>query len=210
VWWGQRRGINHVALSLSLLGVGLVLEFLAGEMWAKEGFSAAPLLQGSVSIGGTTFARGRILVVVLAVVFILGVLAFVDRTMVGNAFEATAADSELASLYGVRTGVIAVVTWVLAGAALGLAGVLQSSIAAVSQASALPLVIFGIAAAVVGGLGSISKAAAGALAVAAVQTGFVQFVSPRYSVSMVFLLLFVVLAWRPAGLFANSRKAERV
>jgi branched-chain amino acid transport system permease protein len=110
----------------------------------------------------------------------------------------------------VRTGVIAVVTWVLAGAALGLAGVLQSSIAAVSQASALPLVIFGIAAAVVGGLGSISKAAAGALAVAAVQTGFIQFVSPRYSVSMVFLLLFVVLAWRPAGLFANSRKAERV
>jgi branched-chain amino acid transport system permease protein len=210
VWWGQRRGINHVALSLSLLGVGLVLEFLAGEIWAKEGFAAAPLLQGSVSIGDTTFARGRILVVVLAVVFIVGVLAFVDRTMVGNAFEATAADSELASLYGVRTGVIAVVTWILAGAALGLAGVLQSSIAAVSLASALPLVIFGIAAAVVGGLGSISKAVAGALAVAAVQTGFVQFVSPRYSVSMVFLLLFIALAWRPAGLFANPRKAERV
>lgn len=210
IWWGQRRGFDHVALSLTLLGYGLVLDFFAGEIWAKEGFSASALIDGGITIGDTTFSRERVVVVVLATIFIVGVLLFVDRTMAGNALEATAADSELAGLYGVRTGVVACVTWALAGAALGLAGVIQSSIAAVSLATALPLVILGIAAAVVGGLGSISKAAAGALAVAAVQTAFIQFVSPRYSISMVFVLLFVVLALRPAGLFANARTAERV
>jgi branched-chain amino acid transport system permease protein len=210
IWWGQRRHFDHVALSLALLGYGLVLDFVAGQIWAKEGFSANALIGGEVTIGDTTFSRERILVVVIAAIFILGVLLFVDRTMAGNALEATAADSELAGLYGVRTGVVACVTWALAGAALGLAGAIQSSIAAVSLATALPLVILGIAAAVVGGLGSISKAAAGALAVAAVQTAFIQFVSPRYSISMVFVLLFVVLALRPAGLFANARTAERV
>lgn len=209
VAWGQRRGISHVSLSLALLGYGLILDFAAGEIWAKEGFSAGPLVDGNVTLGDTTFSRERILVVALAAIFIIAILLFVDRTMAGNAIEATAADAELATLYGVRTGVVAVVTWLLAGAALGLAGVLQASIAAVSLATALPLVIFGIAAAVVGGLGSISKAAAGAVAVAGVQTAFIQFVSPRYSVSMVFVLLFVVLALRPAGLFANARVAER-
>ena len=210
IWWGQRRGFDHVALSLALLGFGLVLDFLAGEVWAKEGFSAGALIDGRVTVGDTTFSRERILVVAIAAVFIVGTLLFVDRTMAGNAIEATAADGELAGLYGVRTGVVACVTWALAGAALGLAGVIQGSIAAVSLTTALPLVILGIAAAVVGGLGSISKVAAGALAVAAVQTAFIQYVSPRYSISMVFVLLFVVLALRPAGLFANARTAERV
>lgn len=209
-WWGQRTHLDHVALSLALLGFGLVLDFVAGRVWSSEGFSADSLLDGTFTVGGTTFARERVLAVVLAGIFILGVLVFVDRTMAGNALEATAADRELAGMYGVRTGVVACVAWALAGGAIGLAGILQSSISAVSMASALPLVIYGIAAAVVGGLGSIRNAVVGALAVAGVQAAFTQFVSPRYSVSMVFVLLFLVLALRPAGLFVNARNAERV
>jgi branched-chain amino acid transport system permease protein len=209
-WWGQRSKVDHVALSLALLGFGMVLDFIAGRIWASEGFSADPLISGTVSIGGTTFATERIAAVVLSAIFIAGVLVFVDRTMAGNALEATAADSELAGIYGVRTGVVACAAWAIAGAAVGLAGILQSSVSAVSMATALPLVIYGIAAAVVGGLGSIKNAVVGALAVSAVQAAFTQFVSPRYSVSMVFVLLFLVLALRPAGLFVNARNAERV
>ncbi|MCW2768266.1 MAG: hypothetical protein JWO11_4225, partial [Nocardioides sp.] len=209
-WWGQRTKLDHVALSLALLGFGLVLDFLAGRIWTTEGFSADSMINGTITVAGTTFATERVLAIVLAGIFIAGVLFFVDRTMAGNALEATAADSELAGMYGVRTGIVACVAWALAGAAAGLAGILQSSISAVSMANALPLVIYGIAAAVVGGLGSIRNAVVGALAVAGVQAAFTQFVSPRYSVSMVFVLLFLVLALRPAGLFVNARNAERV
>ncbi|MEU7766565.1 branched-chain amino acid ABC transporter permease [Nocardia sp. NPDC049190] len=209
-WWGQRTKLDHVALSLALLGFGMVLDFVAGRVWATEGYSADAMIDGTLTIGDTTFATERVLAVLLAAVFIAGVLVFVDRTMAGNALEATAADSELAGMYGVRTGVVACVAWALAGGAIGLAGILQSSISAVSMDNALPLVIYGIAAAVVGGLGSIRNAVVGALAVAGVQAAFSQFISPRYSVSMVFVLLFLVLALRPAGLFVNARNAERV
>jgi len=207
---GARLGVGHVPLSLSLLGAGLLLEFAAHELWAKQAFTAQPLVSGTLELAGTTFATQRVVVVGLAALFVAAVVLFVERTMVGHAMEATAADAELAELYGVRTGTVAATTWVIAGAALGLAGVLQSSLAAVSTASAIPLLIFGIVAAVVGGLGSFSKAVAGALLTALLQASFVQYVSPTYSVSMVFLLLFAVLVLRPAGLFANARAAERV
>jgi branched-chain amino acid transport system permease protein len=207
---GERLGVGHVSLSLSLLGVGLLLEFAAHHLWAKQAFTAEPLVKGTLELAGTTFATQRVVVVAIAAVFVAAVVLFVERTMVGHAMEATAADAELAELYGVRTGTVATATWLIAGAALGLAGVLQSSLAAVSTASAIPLLIFGIVAAVVGGLGSFSKAAAGALLTALLQAAFVQYVSPRYSVSMVFFLLFAVLVLRPAGLFANARTAERV
>lgn len=209
-WWGRRLGATEVSLSLAMLGFGLLLDFAAGELWEKQGFTAAPLISGSVSVGGTTFAATRIAAVLLAVVWIGLVLVVVDRTMVGHAIEATSQDPELAQLYGVRVGYVTAACWLIAGAGLGLAGVLQSSIAAVSTANALPLVVIGIAAAVVGGLGGIGKAAAGALVVAAVQTAFIQYVDPGYSVSMVFILLFAVLALRPSGLFASRRVAERV
>lgn len=210
VWWGQRAGISAVALSLAMLGFGLLLEYTAGELWAKEGFSADALIDGGITIGDTTFSRERVLVVVLALLWMGIVLLIVDRTMIGHAIEATSVDSELAQLYGVRTGAVRALCWALAGAGLGLAGALQASISALSMTSALPLIVIGIAAAVVGGLGGVGKAAAGALVVAAVQTAFIQFVSPGYSVSMVFILLFIVLAMRPEGLFVNSRVAERV
>jgi branched-chain amino acid transport system permease protein len=210
VWWGQRAGFDVVALSLAMLGFGLLLDFAAGELWAKEGFSADPLIGGSITIGDTTFSRERVLVVVLALIWMGVVMLVVDRTMIGHAIEATSVDGELAQLYGVRTGVVRALCWMIGGAGLGLAGALQASISALSMTSALPLVVIGIAAAVVGGLGGVGKAAAGALVVAAVQTAFIQYVSPGYSVSMVFILLFLVLALRPAGLFVNSRVADRV
>lgn len=207
---GERLGVGAVPLSLSLLGVGLVLQFAAGELWPKQAFTAKPLVDGTLDIAGTTFATQRLVAVGVAAVFILAVVLFVERTMVGHAMEATAADVELAGLYGVRTGSVAAATWLIAGAALGLAGVLQSSLAAVSTSSAIPLVVLGIVAAVVGGLGSFSKAAAGALLASLLQAAFVEYVSPRYSISLVFVLLFAVLVLRPAGLFANARTAERV
>lgn len=207
---GARLGVGRVQLSLSLLGVGLVLQFAAGELWAKQAFTARPVIAGTLNVAGTTFATQRVAAVAVAAVFVLAIVLFVERTMVGHAMEATADDRELAELYGVRTGSVAIATWLIAGAALGLAGVLQSSLAAVSTSSALPLVILGIVAAVVGGLGSFSSAVAGAVVTALLQAAFVQYVSPDYSISFVFILLFAVLVLRPAGLFANARTAERV
>lgn len=210
IWFGTTRSISHVSLSLATLGFGLVLEFGAGHIWPKQGFAAPPLIAGRTEVLGTTFATQRLAAVALAAGLIVLVIVVIERTMIGHAMEATAADRELASLYGVRTLVVSASTWIIAGASLGLAGVLQSSIAVVSASSALPLTVFGIVAAVVGGLGSFSRAALGALVTALVQAAFVQYVSPRYSVSLVFFLLLVVLAIRPAGLFSNSRLAERV
>jgi branched-chain amino acid transport system permease protein len=210
VWWGQRSGFDHASLSLAMLGIGLLLEYVADRVWDVRGFSADPIVSGTLTIGGTTFATDRLVTVLIAGVFIGAVLLFVEKTMAGHALEATAADRELAGLYGVRTGIAACAAWAIGGSALGLTGALQSTTAAISMANALPLMILGTAAAVVGGLGSIQNAVIGAIAVAFLQAAFTLYVSPAFTLSMVFVLLFVVLAVRPNGLFANARTAERV
>ena len=86
----------------------------------------------------------------------------------------------------------------------------DATVAASSFDVAVPLFVLAAAAAVIGGLGGIGKAIAGAVLVALVQAAAVQWVSSRYSVSIVFVLLFVVLMLRPQGLLGAARAAERV
>lgn len=209
-WWGETRGVTHASLSLATLGAGLVLEYLANRIWAHGSRRADPYIDQTVSIAGTSFSADRV-VAVLVAALCLGLLAlFIDRTVVGHAIEAVADDRQLSRLYGVPSLVVTCVAWGLAGALLGLAGGLQATLAVSSFDLAVPLVVIAATAAVVGGLGTIGKVAAGALIVAVFQAISTQYVSSRYSVAIVFALLFVVLTFRPQGLLGASRSAERV
>lgn len=209
-WWGETRGVAHASLSLATLGAGLVLEHLTNLGWAHGSRRADPFIDRTVSIAGTSFSADRVVTVALAALC-LGVLAlFVDRTVAGHAIEAVADDRQLSRLYGVPSLLVTCVAWALAGALLGLAGSLQATLAVSSFDLAVPLVVIAATAAVVGGLGSIGKVAAGALVVAVLQAISTQYISSRYSVAIVFALLFVVLMLRPQGLLGAGRSAERV
>jgi branched-subunit amino acid ABC-type transport system permease component len=209
VRFGERFGADPPALSLATLGFGILSAYFAGELWEQRPFSADALVGGGFELGGVAVSHQRVVAVVLVAAFVLALIAFVDRTVVGRAMEAAAHRRDLAELYGVNPVLVNGVAWLIGGAALALAGVLQGSIATVSEGLSLPLVVFGLAAAVAGGLGSIRGAVLGALLVALAQTAFTQYVSTRYSVTLVFALLFAVLAARPQGLLALAR-VERV
>lgn len=210
VWWGETHGVGHVGLSLALLGAGLLVEYSTGIVWSPRPRRADPFFEQTLSIAGTTFSADRVLAVGVTLGCLLVLALFIDKTMVGHAIGAVADDRQLARLYGIPSLAVTCVVWALAGALLGLAGALQATLAVSSFDLSVPLVVIAAAAAVVGGLGSISKAVVGALIVAALQAASVQWISSRYSVAIVFVLLFVVLMVRPQGLLGAGRSAERV
>lgn len=210
VWWGETHGVGHVSLSLAMLGAGLLVEYGTNRVLAHGPRRADPFIDRSLDVAGTSFAADRVLMFVLVVVSLVLLAVFVDKTMIGHAIEAVADDRQLSRLYGVPSLAITCVAWALAGALLGLAGALQATLAVSSFDLAVPLVVIAAAAAVVGGLGSIGKVAVGAVIVAVLQAMSTQWISSRYSVSIVFVLLFVVLMVRPQGLLGAGRSAERV
>lgn len=205
----ERAGATHAALAISTLGFGLVLEYVGGELWEKQGFSSDPLWQGSYEIAGVTITNQRVLTVIVAVVVFVLLRLLLERTMIGRAMEAVAFGRSTAGLYGINPTVILIAVWGLAGMIAALAGVLRTPTSAVSLAIALPLAIQGFAAAVVGGLGSLSGAALGAVVVAFAEAVFVRYVSSDYAGMFAFLLLFVMIAVRPQGLIGSKREVVR-
>lgn len=198
-------GAPHAALAVSALGFGLVLEFLAGRVWAKHGFTTTPLWGGSFRLGGVDIAYQRVLTVLLAALAFALVLLLLEKTMIGWAMEAVSFKSESAAAYGVNPVVVLIVVWVLSGAVAALAGSLLAPVSSVSRELSLPLAIQGFTAAVIGGLGSVKGAVLGAALVAAIQALVVQYLSTGYASAFAFLMLFVVLVLRPQGLLRGQR-----
>lgn len=157
----ERAHAPHAALAIATLGFGLIIEYFGGRFWPKQGFTAEALIPGSIEIAGVNVSYQRLLTIALAVACFGLVILLLEKTMIGWMLEAVAYKPSVAALYGVSAVVSLVVVWAIAGSVAGLAGVLMTPLSAVSLPLALGLAIKGFAAAVVGGLGSVSGAAVG-------------------------------------------------
>lgn len=160
-----------------------------------------------VSIGGarlryTTIGTWTTLLVVLGVLWL--VLRF---TKAGLAFRAVSSGRTNSELMGVRAGRVLTGGWALAGALGTLAGCLLASQLVLSPDMMIRLLVFGFAAATIGGLSSLGGALLGGLLVGVAQTmlaGYVPFVKGPLSLPVVLLLMVVMLAFRPHGLFGRK------
>jgi len=164
-------------------------------------FPTAPLVLGPVAI-----APLRLFVLVLAAALIAASWLLIQKTKLGRAMRATFQDRDTAALMGVRIGNIHTATFALgsglaaaAGALLGPVFVAYPSMGDLAAAKAFAVVILG-------GLGSIPGATIGGFILALVEELGAGYVSSGYRDAMGFLLIIVILLFRPTGLFARKER----
>jgi branched-chain amino acid transport system permease protein len=164
-------------------------------------FPSAPLVIGPVSV-----AWNRVFVLVVALLLIITTYFLINKTKLGRAMRATFQDSDTAALMGVQIGTIHTATFALgsglaaaAGALLGPVFVAYPSMGDLAAAKAFAIVILG-------GLGSIPGATAGGFILALAEELGAGYVSSGYRDAMGFLLIIVILLFRPTGLFARKER----
>ena len=213
---------DHLPVVLITFGLAAILEAFAGGLWGLEflqfpsPFPAKPT--DRLTIGGA-FLRyetiGTLVVMGLMLGLIFGIL---NRTKIGLAFRAVSSNVESARLVGVRTGRTLQFGWALAAALSVLGASMVARQTSLDPAFMAKLVIFAFAAAVLGGLDSIGGAVIGAFIVAVIQsmlTGYGQQVAglswlkSNFALVLAFVLILIVLLFKPAGLYGTKR-IERV
>jgi branched-chain amino acid transport system permease protein len=205
---------------ITAIGASLFLQNTFQGFFGSEtrGYPRPDLLSGTLKVGGVSFDKVSIVVVVTAAVLMVALQAFVRRTKTGRAMRAVAEDREIASLMGIDVDRVVVITFVIGGMLAGVAGVLYSL--AFGQVGATMGFLPGIAAftaAVLGGIGSIPGAALGGLLL-----GVAESVGPYLLLSGVhapspfelkgvitFSVLVLVLIFRPGGILGTG-EAEKV
>jgi branched-chain amino acid transport system permease protein len=200
--------LSHVAAFIALL---VILNSLAGFIWDfgikpfPSPFGTHPLLGHLVS----AHDAGMIAVTVL-LLFLL--YAFFQHTRVGLAMRAAAADPQSARIVGVRVGHMVALGWGMAAAIGSVAGMLIAPVVFLEPNMMLGILLYGFAAAVVGGLTSPGGAVIGGFALGVVENlagTFVPYVGRELKLTIALVLVVVLLSVRPGGLFGR-RVTSRV
>jgi branched-chain amino acid transport system permease protein len=211
------RGAPRLAPLITALGVSVALQE-AVRVFYPNATAALPF--PDVFIPGTLiipigdgvpirYAGMLIFVVSLALAFALN--SFIERSRMGRAMRATAQDPDTARLMGIDPDRVIVLTFVLGGALAGVGGVLYGNyLNNINIDMGFQNGIFAFTAAVLGGIGSIRGAVVGGLAIGLVKALGGQYLpgGTAYDYVWIFVVLIVVLVFRPQGFFGETERVR--
>jgi len=201
------RGADIDTTMLVMIGAWIALQNAEQLAWTgvaqsiDNPFPSAPLVIDTVSVSWI-----RVFVLGVALALIAATYALINHSRLGKAMRATFQDRDTAALMGIQIGTIHTATFALgsglaaaAGALLGPVFVAYPTMGDLAAAKAFAIVILG-------GLGSIAGATAGGFILALAEELGAGYISSGYRDAMGFVLIILILVFKPTGLFAQKER----
>jgi branched-chain amino acid transport system permease protein len=212
-----RRAPESLAWLLGLLIAASVITNAAGRIWGQRAYNTELLGIGKalggdtiVRIGGVVFPAIYVWLFVTGLVLMVALDLILRRTAFGRAVRAVAHSRRTAALMGIDTERTMVIAFGLAAGLGSLAGIMFSPLTFVQTQLGAFFTFKGLAAAVVGGLGSARGAFVGGLALGVIEQESLVFVHRAgYRDAIAFGVLILVLMLRPAGIAGRVVEERR-
>lgn len=193
--------------TLVTIGLSIVLADIMLWIWGAEIYTFDPpaWIYGSTSLPLVNkFPTYRIAVLIASIVIGVGLWLFLARTRIGMMIRAGVDDRGMLAASGVNVQRVFALTFAIGAGLAGLAGVVGGSALSISPGEDTRYLLASLVVVIVGGMGSITGAAIGALLIGlAEQIGLVYF--PTYGIVLTFVIMVVTLAVRPQGIMGKAR-----
>jgi branched-chain amino acid transport system permease protein len=216
----RRDHLDHV---LATFGLVLFFNELVRIIWGPQPvFLQVPeFLSGAVPVAGFSYPAYRFAIIVVGLVVAVGSWLLINKTRVGMLIRAGAVNPAMVAALGVNIRLLNAMLFAVGAMLAGLAGAMAGPILSVQSGMGESVLITTLVVIVIGGIGSVTGAFYAALIVGIVDTlgrAFLPFMlrqvtersladaaGPALASMLVYLLMAVVLAWRPQGLFPAHR-----
>jgi branched-chain amino acid transport system permease protein len=187
-------GISNIIQNL------LVVKFGSQRKPFPEFFSLGPFSLGGIQLNSRQFVMFGVSLALLLILMLV-----VQKTKIGLAMRATAQNAKAASLMGINVNSIITLTFLMGGASAAIAGGMVSGYyQVVYPGMGFMIGLKAFAASVLGGIGSLPGALVGGLIVGVIESIAALYIGSNYRDAMAFIILIVVLIFRPAGLFGKN------
>ena len=186
---------------LVTLGLWIAIEAICAMAFgSKPRTVSSALSDATFSIGPANFYWSRLIALVLALVFTLGLHWILQNTDLGRSIRAVSQDATAAQLMGLSVGSLLAATMALGAAAAFFAGALSVTLVPITHGASTNLLLMSFVAAVLGGLGNVKGAFAGGILIGIVEGIGSLFLPGTMKVFVVFFVFISFLLFRPEGL----------
>lgn len=187
---------------IATLAASIVLTNLAIQVWGTTPLQAPTTLSRTIlRAGPISIAQQRIALVVVAIVSFAVLALFTQRTKIGKAMRAVSQNREACEVYGIDVKRVSVVTFGIGASLAGLAAALITPLYSVWPTVGSLVTLKALAAVVMGGFGQTTGVIYAALILGIIESLFAGYVSFAYRDAAAFIIMILVLLFRPHGLF---------
>ena len=203
------RAAQHRMISMiTALGAAYVIQNNSERAWSSQVLPFPSLIPAyQIEFFGHEISAAHIFTLVIAVFFIIAFNLFLKHHKIGKAILCVSQDIPTASLMGIPINKIITVVYFMGGALGVIGGILYStSYNAISIGMGFRGTIVAFTAAVIGGIGSMSGTLIGGMILGITENLVGVYVSSSYRDSITFLILIIILLFKPTGIMGSVEK----
>lgn len=191
---------------IAAIGILLFLEASAQAIWGADFRRMQTPYEGMVQLGALAMPSQRLLIIVGAFALMIALHLFLTRTVTGATIIAMAQNRDGAALVGIDANRVAMMTFAISGVLAAVAAALYAPINLVYPSMGNLVITKAFVIIVLGGMGSVPGAILGGLIIGFAEAlgGF--YISTDYKDIIAFVLLVVILSFRPQGLFTTGAR----
>jgi len=189
---------------VTTLGAGIVLQNIAVLLFGTSEYPFPKIMEGVFMLGSVRIERQLVVTFAITLVLVLVFDYFINRTVLGKAIKAVAFDRRAAEAQGINSAGIVTLSMILMAVLAGVAGLLVAPMISAHPYMGTLIGIKGFAAAILGGMGSPLGAIVGGLIVGISEQLVGGFVNPGLKDAIGLVILFLILVFRPQGIFGKK------
>ena len=197
---------GHMTMVFASFGIALLLRHMVVLIWGANPIYYSTELQFAIKLpGNVRVLPDQVFLLGLTIVVVIALHLFLTRSRTGIAMRGVAENPDLASVSGVNVNRIVRWVWIIGASGAACAGVLYGLTVQLRPELGFGLILPLFAAAILGGAGSLYGAVIGGLIVGLSENLSVMFIPTSYKPAVPFLVILLVLYFRPQGLFGDRQ-----
>ncbi|KXO06751.1 MULTISPECIES: branched-chain amino acid ABC transporter permease [Marinobacter] len=198
-------GQDHIYSLLLTFGVALIIQGVLTNIYGVSGlrYAMPDMFKGGITLDFMFLPYYRAWVIVVALLVCFGTWFMIEKTKLGAYLRAGTEDSQLMQGFGINVPLLVSLTYGFGVALAAFAGVLAAPIYSVTPGMGANTLIVVFAVVVIGGMGSIGGAIITGIMMGVIE-GLTKTFYPPASSAVIFLVMVVVLMFRPSGLFGKE------
>jgi branched-chain amino acid transport system permease protein len=201
----RKRKASNMVLLVASLGLFTAIQAIIAILFTSQFQTLSQNISGQriYEIFGGVITQTQLTILISALTITAGLVLLLKYTMFGKAVKAVSDDEEVSKIVGINTNKIIGYVFFIGSAIAGLSGILVGFDTGIEPTMGFALLLKGVIAAIIGGVGSIYGALIGAFLLGFVENFGIWQISGEWKDAIAFVLLILFLIFRPRGIISK-------